>query len=139
MATRFAQYASAFVPTVKSKWMRKTRESLLRKYGVTATTSSGSTFPLRRSINWCLLYSAKNISVEAARLMNFVLSAHEKGLNTNGKVGRSSLTSSACATGSNKHFDRSETGIKIIAAVHRQFLSGGKSPPLTLRQYLPTY
>src|ERR1700686_4782448 len=91
MATRFAQYASALVPTVQSKWMPKTRESLLRKYGVTTTTSSGSTFPLGRSINWCSLYSAKNISVEAARLMNFVLSAHEKELNTNGTVGRSSL------------------------------------------------
>src|SRR5258708_37554779 len=134
MATRFAQYASAFVPTVQSKWMRKTRESLLRKYGVTTTTNSGSMFPLRRSINWCSLYFAKNISVEAARLMNFVLSAHEKGLNTNGKVGRSSLTSGASATGSNKHFDRSETGITISAAVHRQFLSGVKSLRLTLRR-----
>ena len=66
--------------------------------------------------------------------MNFVLSAHEKGLNTNGKVGRSSLTCGASATGSNKHFDRSETGITIIAAVHRQFLSGVKSRRLTLRR-----
>ena len=32
--------------------------------------------------------------------MNFVLSAHEKGLNTNGKVGRSSLTSGVSATNS---------------------------------------
>ena len=61
---------------------------LVEEYGVTTTTSSGSTFRLRRSINWCSLYFAKSIPAEPGRLMNFVLSAREKGLNTNGKVGR---------------------------------------------------
>jgi len=72
--------ASAFCPDGSIKMDTQDKEKLGRgKYGVRTTTSSGSTFPLPRSIKWFgSLYFAKIFRVEPGAVMNFCAFLHAR-------------------------------------------------------------